>query len=353
MKILITGVCGFVGSALAVALREKDASISIVGIDNFSRSGSWRNKELLRERSIEVIPGDIRQDSDINALPVVDYVIDAAGNASVLAGIASGASSRQLVENNLFGTVNLLEYCKRHRAGFLLLSTSRVYAIKPLAALPTRVMDSAYSLDTDQLPHGVTDCGINEQFSTAAPVSLYGATKLASEQLALEYGDAFGFPVWINRCGVMAGAGQFGRPDQGIFAFWLHSWREERPLKYIGFGGSGHQVRDCLHPRDLSELVFAQIQTRNDGRPQLVNVSGGIVSSRSLAQLSGWCSQRWGTADVGSDTTPRPFDLPWLVLDHSLATSTWGWRPQTSTEKILQEIAEFADATPNWIAISR
>lgn len=353
MKLLITGICGFVGSTLAVALHETDSSISIVGIDNFSRSGSWRNKEILRERGIEVIPGDIRQDSDINALPAVDYVIDAAANASVLAGIGSGASSRQLIENNLFGTVNLLEYCKRHRAGFLLLSTSRVYAIKPLAVLPTRVTDSAYSLDTDQLPHGVTDRGINEQFSTAAPVSLYGATKLTSEQLALEYGDAFGFPVWINRCGVMAGAGQFGRPDQGIFAFWLHSWREQRPLKYIGFGGSGHQVRDCLHPRDLTELVLAQIQTRNDGRPQLVNVSGGSVSARSLAQLSGWCSQRWGTADVASDTTPRPFDLPWVVLDHSLATSTWGWRPQTSTEQILQEIADFADATPNWIVTSR
>ena len=49
-------------------------------------------------------------------------------------------------------------------------------------------------------------------------MSLYGATKLASEQLALEYGSTYGFPVWINRCGVLAGAGQFGRADQGIFA---------------------------------------------------------------------------------------------------------------------------------------
>ncbi len=52
---------------------------------------------------------------------------------------------------------------------------------------------------------------------------MYGSTKLASEIVALEYGEAFGFPVWINRCGVLAGAGQFGTPDQGIFSYWINA----------------------------------------------------------------------------------------------------------------------------------
>ena len=50
---------------------------------------------------------------------------------------------------------------------------------------------------------------------------------------------------------MLSGAAQFGKADQGIFAFWLHSWREQRPLKYIGFNGQGYQVRHCLHPRYL------------------------------------------------------------------------------------------------------
>ncbi len=95
------------------------------------------------------------------------------------------------------------------------------------------------------------------------------------------------------------------------------------------------------------------MQTRNDGRAQLVNVSGGLASARSLAQLSDWCSNRWGPAEVSVDPTPRPFDLPWVVLDHSLATSIWGWQPRTTTDQILSEIADFADAKPNWIAMSR
>ena len=67
-------------------------------------------------------------------------------------------------------------------------------------ALPLAMTDHAYSLRTDpSLPAGVRMSGIDESFPTTAPISLYGATKLASEALALEYGSAFGLPVWVNR----------------------------------------------------------------------------------------------------------------------------------------------------------
>src|SRR6266540_7500214 len=84
---------------------------------------------------------------------------------------------------------------------------------------------------------GLSSEGVAENFSTSPPLSLYGATKLASEVMALEYGEAFDLPIWINRCGVLAGAGQFGQPDQGIFAFWINSYLRRQPLKYIGFDG--------------------------------------------------------------------------------------------------------------------
>ena len=103
------------------------------------------------------------------------------------------------------------------------------------------------------------------EFSTAAPVSLYGSTKLASEVVALEYGAAFDFPVWINRCGVLAGAGQFGTPEQGIFAYWVNAHLRRRPLRYIGFDGTGYQVRDAFHPRDLAALLVAQMRTARVG----------------------------------------------------------------------------------------
>jgi CDP-paratose 2-epimerase len=174
-------------------------------------------------------------------------------NPSVLAGVDGVSSSRQLFEHNLAGMLNVLEYSKTHRAGLLLLSSSRVYSIPALTAIPLRDEGQAFRLDvTRPLPRGLSECGIGPDFSTERPLSLYGSTKRASEIVALEYGAAFDFPVWIARCGVLAGAGQFGTPDQGIFAYWINAHLRRRSLRFLGFGGNGHQVRDVFHPRDLA-----------------------------------------------------------------------------------------------------
>ncbi len=353
MKLLISGICGFVGSTLAQFFREHDPAIEVAGFDNFIRAGSELNRRRLHALGVKVTHADLRARSDIDALPVADWVIDAAANASVLAGVDGRTSSRQIVEHNLGGTVQMLEYCKAHGAGFVLLSTSRVYSIPPLAALPMRVERDAFVLEEKgALPAGVSARGVTEDFSTAAPVSLYGTTKLCSEQLVLEYGDAFKLPVWINRCGVLAGAGQFGRADQGIFSFWIHSWAQRRPLKYIGFGGSGHQVRDCLHPRDLARLVLAQLRDPHRSAEKVQHAAGGIDRAMSLRQLSAWCEARFGAHPVAADTAERPFDIPWMVMDSSRAAEQWGWQPEIALESILEEIARHAVEHPEWMEIT-
>lgn len=354
MRILITGICGFVGSTLAKALQENSPNYHIFGIDNLSRSGSWVNKEPLQQRGIEVICGDIRHSSDVDALPSADWVIDAAANPSVLAGVDGKTSSLQLVQHNLLGTINLLEYCKQHQAGFTLLSTSRVYSIPGLSQLQVAEANQAfYPIPEQVFPEGISSTGVNETYSTAPPVSLYGSTKVASEHLALEYGTTFEFPVWINRCGVMAGAGQFGHPGQGIFAFWIHSFREQQPLKYIGFGGKGYQVRDCLHPRDLISLLEKQFaEPLNTNKPRVVNISGGVKNNMSLRQLTQWCANKFASNTVLETNIERAFDIPWMVLDASLAQRVWAWKPQIGIEEVLEEIAMFASEQENWCKIS-
>jgi CDP-paratose 2-epimerase len=352
MKILVIGACGFVGSTL---IREwlEGREHEFIGLDNLMRPGSEVNRSTLKRLGVRVLHGDLRCPSDLDALPAVDVVLETAANPSVLAGVDGRASSRQLVEHNLLGTVNTLEYCRRHRAAFVLLSTSRVYSIPPLAALPLRVRDGAFEPDSARpLPAGLTADGVREDFSTAPPVSLYGATKLASEQLALEYGLTYGFPVWINRCGVLAGAGQFGRPDQGIFSYWINSWLRRRSLGYTGFGGQGYQVRDCLHPADLVSLLERQIVSLNDDHPRVANVGGGRASAMSLRQLSEWCRERLGDHAVTVRPEARPFDLPWVVLDASLATEAWGWKPLRRTADILEEIVRHAEQHPEWLDLS-
>jgi CDP-paratose 2-epimerase len=83
--------------------------------------------------------------------------------------------------------------------------------------------------------------------------------------MAMEYAHANDTPLIINRCGVMAGGGQFGRADQGIFSWWIHRWQAKKSLSYCGFGGRGLQVRDCLHPDDLADLILLQIDAARGG----------------------------------------------------------------------------------------
>ena len=327
---------------------------ALLGMDNFCRPGSERNRAALKDLGVALFHGDVRAASDFDPLPAVDWVIDAAANPCVLAGVDGRTSSRQLVEHNLFGTVNMLEFCRARGAGIILLSTSRVYSIPPLTHLPLRTEGERFTVAAGgALPAGLTVAGVNETFSTAPPLSLYGVSKKASEDLALEYAFTFNVPVWINRCGVMAGAGQFGRPDQGIVAYWIHSWRERRPLTYLGFGGTGHQVRDVLHPQDLADLLLKQMQAPHAACSKLGNVSGGAESAFSLAELSAWCGQRFGSKQpVERNGADRPFDIPWLVLDDAQTRQAWNWKPQISRDTIFEEVAQFAEREPDWLAVS-
>jgi CDP-paratose 2-epimerase len=352
MKILITGICGFVGSTLALELIRQTPGVEIIGFDNLIRPGSELNRQGWKRHGVRLFHGDIRNPSDLEALPAVDWIIDAAANPSVLAGVQGQTSSRQLIEHNLIGTINLLEFCKRVRCGFLMLSTSRVYSLPHLAGLKMETKGNAFVPAYHEFKGpGLTLSGVTEEFSTEPPLSLYGSSKLASELLVLEYGAAFNFPVHVNRCGVLAGAGQFGRADQGIFSFWIHSHRQKRPLKYIGFGGTGHQVRDCLHPRDLVSLLLKQMNA-SDKNGGVLNVSGGTDHAMSLAQLTDWCAQRFGPHEVQREPQDRLYDVPWLILSADRAEQTWGWRPGTALEEILDEIARHAENHPDWLDLS-
>jgi CDP-paratose 2-epimerase len=350
MKILITGVCGFTGNRLAQVLPRLIENVEICGIDNLLRPGSELNRASALASGIRFFHGDLRLRSDLEALPGCTWVIDAAANPSVLAGVDGRASTRQVAEHNLAGTLHLLEYCREHSAGLVLLSTNRVYSIHGLAGLPMRDCGSSFALDdTQPLPSGVSARGVTEQFSVRQPVSVYGATKLASEIMAIEYGATFGFPVWVNRCGVLAGAGQFGTAEQGIFSYWLHAHAARRNLSYIGFGGRGLQVRDALHPDDLALLIARQMQ-RDPPSEAIYNVGGGPANAISLAQLTAWCDERFGPHAPRPAERERPFDVPWLVMDSARARTEFDWAPARTLPSILEEIAAHVGKNPDWLA---
>ncbi|MFO1475068.1 MAG: NAD-dependent epimerase/dehydratase family protein [Verrucomicrobiota bacterium] len=207
MRILITGACGFVGSTLAFGFREGWPDWEIVGLDNLVRAGSEGNRSELKRRGVKLVHGDIRCPSDLEGIAACDWILDAAANPSVLAGVDGKTSSRQLVEHNLSGTVNLLELARGWKSGFLMLSTSRVYSIRGLAGIPVTAGGDRFHLQEGATVPGCGEGGVTEAFSTEPPLSLYGTSKRASELLACEYAEAFGVPVFRIGAACWAGGG--------------------------------------------------------------------------------------------------------------------------------------------------
>ena len=353
MRIVIAGICGFVGSELAFALQRRLPGAQLAGIDNFSRPGSETTWPRLKAAGIVVKFGDVRCAADLEAAGHADWVIDAAANPSVLAGVDGRTTSRQIVDHNLSGTLNILEFCKTRGAGLVLLSTSRVYSVQALSRIPLVVDGLAFApAETGPWPDGASRGGVAESFSTESPISLYGATKIASEAVAREYGHAFDLPVAINRCGVLAGANQFGTAEQGIFSYWVRAWASGHTLSYLGFDGTGHQVRDALHPEDLADLVERQMRAGSDASG-IWNVGGGPERAMSLAGLSAWCAGRFGSRLVSSDPTPRRWDVPWIVMDSARASSRFGWSPAYPLRRILDDIADHHHRHPDWLSITQ
>jgi len=120
-------------------------------------------------------------------------------------------------------------------------------------------------------------------------------------------------------------------------------------LKYIGFGGHGHQTRDVLHPRDLVPLLLKQLDYRGQPESRVLNFGGGPANSFSLLQLSRWCAERFGEHKIEADPAPRPFDIPWMVMDSARAGTFWNWRPQTKLAEIFDEVERHAREHEHWL----
>ena len=163
---------------------------------------------------------------------------------------------------------------------------------------------------------------------------------------------AWQLSVVINRCGVIAGPGQFGKTDQGVFTLWVARHYFGRPLKYTGFGGKGFQVRDLLHPDDLCDLVRRQIQSWNLVSGRTFNVGGGRNGSVSLQEFTRLCQETIGRkVTITEDLATSPVDIPWYVTDHAQITTLLDWTPLRSPKQIVNDITEWIRA--NEISLAR
>lgn len=342
MRVLVTGGAGFVGANLALGLAARHEGWRVVAFDNLHRRGSELNLPRLRGGGVEFVHADVRDPEDVMAAGEVDAVVECSAEPSVLAGIDSGLD--RLVRTNLFGAYTCLELCRRHDAQFVFLSTSRVYPVATLGTLAFDETDTRFELRDDQGVPGASRRGISEAFPLEGARTLYGTTKLAAELLVAEYAETFGLRAVVDRCGVVAGPWQMGRVDQGVFAYWLLAHHFGKALRYIGFGGSGKQVRDVIHVDDVLDLVDLQLGDPDHWSGVVANVGGGTACSLSLLELTGLCREITGkTVPISASPDGRPGDVPSYVSDCSRLFALTDWRPSADATTILTD-------THDWIA---
>ncbi|MSX02780.1 MAG: NAD-dependent epimerase/dehydratase family protein [Actinobacteria bacterium] len=340
MRLLITGGAGFVGSNLACQMAAKHPDWSITAVDNLHRDGSKLNLPRIERAGVRFVNADVRDREALLELEPFDALLECSAEPSVMAGI--DGETGYAFESNVVGAYNCLELARRDGAQFIFLSTSRVYPVAALAALQTEEHPTRFALSKLQQTAGASEAGISEAFPLDGARTLYGATKLSAELLIAEYAEMFGMKTTINRCGVIAGPWQMGKADQGVFAYWMLAHHFKLPLGYIGFGGSGRQVRDLLHVDDLVELVDDQLTRPDDWAGVCANVGGGLEVSLSLLEATELCREITGNKiEVEQTADERPGDVPIYVSDCSKLFGLTDWRPRRDARTALEDIGRW------------
>lgn len=340
LKLLITGGAGFAGSNLAIFWKQKYPESEVFAFDNLKRRGSELNLSRLKAHGVHFVHGDIRNREDFDALGPVDLVIDAAAEPSVLAGLTERPD--YVINTNLNGTINCLNFAVERGAGFIFLSSSRVYPFERLDRAAFTELPTRFQWTDTQEQTGISSRGITTEFPTDGARSFYGATKLASELLIQEYVEFSGLRAVINRCGVLTGPWQMGKVDQGVVVLWMahHFWNKK--LSYNGYGGTGKQVRDILHIHDLFRLVDWQAHHLEEISGRTFNAGGGPEVSISLCELTAFCERLTGNRiEITPAPEPRKADVRLYITDNTEVSRVCGWQPLIGTEAILREIYEW------------
>jgi CDP-paratose 2-epimerase len=338
-NVLITGGAGFVGSNLALKLKQDYPDLNITVLDNLKRRGSELSLKRLKAAGIGFVHGDIRNREDL-VFGKVDLLLECSAEPSVLAGITSPPD--YILNTNLVGTLNCLEVARTHNAAIVFLSTSRIYPTSYINNLKFKETSTRFEILNNQAIPGASSKGIAENFPLDKPRSFYGTTKLASELVIAEYVDTYGLKAIINRCSVITGPWQMGKVDQGVFVLWVAKHYFKQPLSYIGYGGEGKQVRDFIHIDDLYRVIKLQLENFDDYNADTYNIGGGLANSVSLQELTALCEVATGNKiEIKSVQDDRPADLRFFIADSTKFLDKSGLKWQKNIEQTVQDVYEW------------
>ncbi len=299
---LVTGCAGFIGSHLTERLLKKGHKV--VGIDNFSDYYSRKQKErniadFIENKNFRFIEEDILKVDIENIMEGVDVVFHQAAQPGVR--LSWGENFEVYTRNNVNATQRLLEACKgKQIKGFIYASSSSVYG------------------DVQTMP-------IREDV-TPKPVSPYGVSKLASENLCYLYHKNFGIPVTSLRYFTVYGPRQ--RPDMAFHRFIRAILKGEEMTLF----GTGEQTRDFTYVSDIVEANILAMKSNLSG--ETFNIGGGsrISVNETISIIEHIIGKK---AKIRHKESQRG-DMKHTAADITKAMGI-GYKPQVGIERGLEE----------------
>lgn len=308
MKILVTGVAGFIGARLCELLLEGDNEV--IGIDNLNdyydvNLKKFRLEKLIKNERFEFHNLDIENYSTLDQL-FRRYNFRAVYNLAARAGVRYSMENPWIyLRTNTEGTLNLLELMKNYQVPkFILASTSSLYAGLPMP--------------------------FSEDLPVNTPISPYAASKKAAEAFAYTYHQQYGIDVAVLRYFTVFGPG--GRPDMAPFRF-VKSILEEKPFTLFG---DGSQSRDFTYIDDIARGTM--LAERIKGY-EIINLGGGNEPV-SIMQFIQWIEELSGKKAIIKFEKVHPADMKQTSANIEKAKRLLGWEPSVGTYDGLKKILE-------------
>ena len=310
VKILVTGIAGFIGSNLGEHLIKSDAKI--IGIDNFDpfydRQVKENNLSILKLSSnFTFFEGDICNADFLNSIlsnEKPDLVIHLAAKAGVRPSILNPF---EYYNTNVIGTLNLLEAMKTSGCKRLIFgSSSSIYG------------------NNKKVP-------FSEEDNVDYPISPYAATKKAGELLCYNYHHLYGFDIFCLRFFTVYGQRQ--RPDLAIYKFTKYIL-EGKPLPFYG---DGETERDYTYIDDIIHGIMRAVN--NLKGYSIINL--GESNTISLFKLVSVLETQIGKKAILEKLPMQPGDVEKTYADISKAKQVLGYNPTFSFEDGIKEFVDW------------
>jgi len=312
-RLLITGAAGFIGTNLAISLKD---SYDLILVDDLSREGSKFNQETLQKLGLRINLLDISNEKELcaflSSIDKFDFLVHLAAQTSLLESLHNPKLDFNI---NALGTLNLLEYLRQFNSDCvsIFMASNKVYG--------NLNSFNYYESDTRFMPLN-NIIHFNESLPIS-PIGGYSISKAISDYYVIEYGKRYSMPVISLRQSAVYGNYQNPRSDQGWVSYFV---KQIYSKEIVSLRGNGKQVRDILHIDDFVNLIIKLLSIEIVGG-EPYNVGGGKDFSLSILELFALLKDLTGKEIDFKLGKISNEDQKYFVSDNSKISAITNWFP--------------------------